>query len=80
MRIVAFPCLALSVMALAYGGWVVAWGFWRGQICFEGHCATLGVLHQGFIPLAVGHGLLALLGLYGARASLSWLRRPSGGR
>jgi len=74
MRAFLVLALLLSAAIAAYAGWVVADGFISQRICVNGHCATFGVLHQGFLPLAVLHGTAALVGFYAARACLRRLR------
>ncbi len=74
MRALLVLALLMSASVAAYAGWVVANGFISQRICFNGHCATFGVLHQGFLPLAVLHGTAALVAFYSARACYRRLR------
>lgn len=79
MRVFLVLALLASSALAAYGAWVVADGFLGRRICVNGYCATFGVLHQGFIPLAVLHGTAALVAFWAARACLRRLRGPAAG-
>lgn len=67
MRAVERFIIAISVIVAAYAAHVLTVAFVTGIICFRGHCARLGVLHQGFVPIAMMYGALLLAGFESAR-------------
>jgi hypothetical protein len=67
MRAIERFIIVVSVALAAYAAYVLTVAFATGIICFRGHCARLGVLHQGFFPIAMMYGALLLAGYESAR-------------
>lgn len=74
MRTVERCIIAVSFVVAAYAAYVLTVAFVTGIICFRGHCARLGVLHQGFVPIAMMYGGLFLAGFESARRARRRLR------
>ena len=74
MRTVERCIIAVSFVVAAYAAYVLTVAFVTGVICFRGHCAHLGVLHQGFFPIAMMYGALLLAGFESARRARRRLR------
>lgn len=72
MRAVERFIIVVSITLATYAAYVLTWAFATGVICFRSHCARLGVLHQGFVPIAMMHGALLLAGFESARRA--WRR------
>jgi uncharacterized membrane protein (DUF485 family) len=64
--------IGVSVVLAMYAAYVLVIAFATGIICFRSHCARLGVLHQGFFPIAMMYGALLLAGYESARRA--WRR------
>lgn len=74
MRAVERFIIVVSVALAAYAAYVLTVAFVTGIICFRAHCARLGVLHQGFVPIAMMYGALLLAGFESARRARRRLR------
>jgi len=72
MRTVERFIIAISIALAVYAAYVLTCAFVTGTICFRSHCARLGVLHQGFVPIAMMYGALLLAGFESARRA--WRR------
>ncbi len=64
----------VSVCLALYGVWRVVEGFIAQRLCFGSYCARLGVMHEGFFPIAFLYAFLTLLGLIFARHTYSRMK------